>query len=169
MIEKTNSLTVSRSLPSDWPQRRREVLQRDEYMCRNCERHEDMRGVSLEVHHIVPRRRGGTHHKANLMTLCEHCHDRVHNGSVTTPDNPLGYVDRLREEVRSFQWRQANVTDIDPRSIARKVGGTLPDQDSIKLHTGIRRKLSDPTPRTFPNFVLDVGTHVTEREAACAE
>ena len=102
---------MSRPLPNDWPQRRREVLRRDDYMCRNCERHEDMRGVSLEVHHIVPRSRGGSHEKYNLITLCRHCHNRTHNGNVKAPDDPLGYVGRLREEVKSFQWRQANITN----------------------------------------------------------
>lgn len=160
---------MSRSLPSDWHRRRREVLERDDYTCRHCERHEDMRGVSLEVHHIVPRSRGGTHQKANLVTLCAHCHKQVHNGSVTAPSDPLGYLDRVKEEVRSFQWRQANLTGFDSQSIARKVGGSFPDADSIKRHTGIRNRIPDPAPRSFPDFILDVGTHVTEREATCAE
>jgi len=160
---------MSRPLPSDWATRRREVLDRDEYMCRNCERHEDMRGVSLEVHHIVPRRRGGGHKKYNLVTMCKHCHDRVHHGNVNTPDDPLGYIGRLKEEVSSFQWRQANITNIDPQSIARTVTGSLPDPTSIQKHTLIRDTITDPPQRTFSDFLFDVSHHVTEREAACAE
>ncbi|WP_425490626.1 HNH endonuclease [Halorubrum ruber] len=138
-------------------------------MCRNCERHEDMRNVSLEVHHIVPRRRGGTHEKYNLVTMCSHCHDRVHNGDVETPDDPLGYIDRIKQEVRSFRWRQANITDIDAQSIARTVAGSFPDPTSIQTHTSLRDTLRNPPQRTFPNFLLDIGYHVTEREATCAE
>ena len=160
---------MSRPLPSDWAERRREVLRRDDYMCRNCERHEEMRGVSLEVHHIVPRSRGGSHEKYNLITLCGHCHDRTHNGNVKAPDDPLSYVGRLKEEVRSFQWRQANITSIDPQSIARTVAGSFPDPTSIRNHTLLRNTISDPPPRTLPNFVVDVSKHVAEREAACAE
>ncbi|MFD1635097.1 HNH endonuclease [Haloplanus ruber] len=164
-----NVKCMSRPLPSDWTKRRREVLRRDDYMCRHCERHEEMRGVSLEVHHIVPRSRGGSHEKYNLVTMCQHCHDRTHNGNVRTPDDHLAYIDRLKEEVRSFQWRHGNITDIDPRSIAKTVAGSLPDPASIKNHTSLRNTVSDPPPRTFPNFILDVGKHVTEREASCAE
>lgn len=160
---------MTRELPDDWYSRRRDVLQRDDFKCLNCERHESMRGVTLEVHHFKPRHRGGTHRKSNLVTLCDHCHDRVHNGNITAPSDPVGYVDRLKEEVKSFQWRQANLTNINPRSIARKVGGAFPDHGSIKQHTRIRKTIPDPAPRSLPNFILDVGAHVTEREAACAK
>lgn len=160
---------MSRSLPADWPKRRREVLRRDDFMCRNCERHEDMRGVSLEVHHIVPRSRGGSHENYNLVTMCRHCHDRHHNGNVNAPDDPLGYIGRIKEEVRGFHWRQANITNIEPQSIARTVAGSFPDPTSIRNHTSLRNTISNPPERTLPDFIFDVGKHVTEREAACAE
>jgi 5-methylcytosine-specific restriction endonuclease McrA len=32
----------------------------------------------LEVHHVVPRSRGGTNDAANLVTLCSRCHGYVH-------------------------------------------------------------------------------------------
>lgn len=31
-------------------------------------------GVSLEIHHIIPRARGGSSHPTNLITLCHKCH-----------------------------------------------------------------------------------------------
>ena len=160
---------MARTLPSDWATRRREVLRRDDFRCRNCGRNEDMRGVSLEVHHIIPRKRGGDHQKYNLITLCSHCHDHAHNGDVKAPDDPLGYIGRLKQEVKSFGWRQANITNVNPQSIARTVAGSIPDPTSIQNHTSLRNTLRDPPQRTFPNFLLDIGQHVTEREAACAE
>jgi len=160
---------MTRPLPDDWQRRRKEVLRRDDYECRHCERHEEMRGVSLEVHHIVPRSRGGSHQKYNLVTMCSHCHDRTHNGNVQAPEDPLGYIDRLREEVKSFQWRQANITNINPQSIARTVAGSFPDSTSIKNHTSLRNTISNPPERSLPDFIFDVGNHVMEREAACAE
>ena len=33
---------------------------------------------TLEVHHILMRSKGGTHHIGNLLVLCAHCHDLVH-------------------------------------------------------------------------------------------
>ncbi len=53
------------------PARRRAVLARDGHRCTTpgC-------GAKhfLEVHHIVPRSRGGTNHESNLITLCSSCH-----------------------------------------------------------------------------------------------
>jgi 5-methylcytosine-specific restriction endonuclease McrA len=31
---------------------------------------------AVHVHHIVPKRRGGTDDHVNLMSLCEGCHNR---------------------------------------------------------------------------------------------
>jgi len=57
------------------PARRRAVLARDGHQCRT-------RGCNakhfLEVHHIVPRNRGGTNDEANLITLCSSCHRLNH-------------------------------------------------------------------------------------------
>jgi hypothetical protein len=101
--------------------------------------------------------------------MCRHCHKRVHNGDVQAPDDSLGYIDRLREEMKSFHWRQANITNVDPQSIARTVAGSFPDPASIKNHTALRNTISNPPPRGFSEFIVDVGNHVMGREAACAE
>ena len=57
------------------PARRRAVLARDGHQCRTAgckSKH------FLEVHHIVPRSRGGTNSEANLITLCSACHRLAH-------------------------------------------------------------------------------------------
>lgn len=60
---------------------RRAVLARDGHRCR-------IPGCSatrfLEVHHVVPRARGGTHAPENLVTLCSACHRHAHE----RPDIP---------------------------------------------------------------------------------
>ncbi len=33
---------------------------------------------ATEVHLITPLSRGGTHERANLMSLCHECHQRIH-------------------------------------------------------------------------------------------
>jgi 5-methylcytosine-specific restriction endonuclease McrA len=57
------------------PRIRREVLARDRHRCRR-------KGCShnrfLDIHHLVPRREGGTHDPANLVTLCASCHRLWH-------------------------------------------------------------------------------------------
>ena len=57
------------------PRIRREVLARDKHRCRapGCGRTR-----FLEVHHIIPRRQGGTNHTENLTTLCGSCHRLWH-------------------------------------------------------------------------------------------
>ncbi|MEN8008407.1 MAG: HNH endonuclease [Candidatus Krumholzibacteriota bacterium] len=57
------------------PRVRREVLARDRHKCRRkgCNHNR-----FLDIHHIVPRRKGGTNDPANLITLCSSCHRLWH-------------------------------------------------------------------------------------------
>ena len=55
---------------------------RDRYAAEHplCERCLEEGRVTLmeEVHHILPVSRGGTHDRANLMSLCRSCHNKIH-------------------------------------------------------------------------------------------
>jgi hypothetical protein len=53
---------------------REEILKRDNNTCQRCGKKKQRR--FLEVHHIIPRSKGGTDDPTNLITLCHHCHDR---------------------------------------------------------------------------------------------
>lgn len=55
---------------------RQEVLVRDNAKCIICG---SMYGLSL--HHFVPRSKCGMGISENLVTLCRHCHFKVHNNS----------------------------------------------------------------------------------------
>ena len=57
------------------PAVRQTVLARDGHRCRapGCRSFR-----FLELHHIVPRARGGSHRPANLITLCSRCHRHLH-------------------------------------------------------------------------------------------
>jgi hypothetical protein len=57
------------------PRTRREVLARDHHRCRTSGCH---RTWFLEVHHLVPRSRGGDNTAENLVTLCGSCHRLWH-------------------------------------------------------------------------------------------
>ena len=52
------------------------VLHRDGYQCQKCK----TKKGKLHVHHVVFRSNGGTDTPSNLITLCEGCHDKLHNG-----------------------------------------------------------------------------------------
>jgi hypothetical protein len=68
-----------------WRDARNATLERDHYECQaqlrgfpgECNGH-------LEVHHILPRSRGGQHHPANLLTLCYWHHQDVHHRPTTS-------------------------------------------------------------------------------------
>ena len=48
---------------------------RDDYKCQYCGK----KGCRLEVHHLLPRSRGGSDKLANLITLCSNCHHLAHS------------------------------------------------------------------------------------------
>ncbi len=63
-----------------WWEIRKLVWARDKGLCVPCRR----KGLTIkgkEVHHIVALSRGGTTTMANLMTVCEFCHDKRHPGN----------------------------------------------------------------------------------------
>lgn len=48
---------------------------RDDYKCQCCGK----KNCRLEVHHLLPRSRGGSDKLANLITLCSDCHHLAHS------------------------------------------------------------------------------------------
>lgn len=52
---------------------RSQILLRDGFRCRECNYYKH-----LEVHHIIPRSKGGTDDPNNLITLCQRCHRKKH-------------------------------------------------------------------------------------------
>ncbi len=67
------------------------VLVRDSHTCQKCKATK----VPLQVHHIVFRSQGGSDRPSNLITLCNNCHSKVHNGvsSNTFKVNADSYKD----------------------------------------------------------------------------
>lgn len=72
MARKGNTMNagVSREM-------RREVYRRDGWRCALCDNSQ-----GLQIHHVVPRGRGGVNHPMNLITLCWRCHSAVHGSMV---------------------------------------------------------------------------------------
>lgn len=56
-----------------WRLLRRQVLERDSYLCCECGRAGRIAAAS-EVDHIVPKSQGGTDDLSNLQSLCPRCH-----------------------------------------------------------------------------------------------
>lgn len=63
-------------------ERNEAVRDRDRHRCANCRASGP--DVTLDVHHVVPRGRGGSDRMSNLVLLCRRCHDAAH-GKGTAP------------------------------------------------------------------------------------
>lgn len=69
-------------------------LMRDGYTCQQCNK----RNVRLQAHHIVFREQGGKDTLANLLTLCETCHRRLHEGKSTLKvPGVSGHLDQIAQ------------------------------------------------------------------------
>lgn len=84
------------------------ILNRDEYRCQKCK----TKKGKLHVHHIVFRSNGGTDTPDNLITLCEECHTKLHNGefiikglkSKTKHATEIGIIkSQLKKKFGDFQ------------------------------------------------------------------
>jgi 5-methylcytosine-specific restriction endonuclease McrA len=64
------------SAPPYWEHLARHVFKRDKYTCGMCREQFDIE--YLDAHHIVPRDKGGPDSDDNLITLCNDCHDWLH-------------------------------------------------------------------------------------------
>lgn len=97
--------------PSDWNSRRKDVYRRDGYACQNCGRSGGSQGhAELHAHHIVPKSKGGSHSKTNLVTVCKQCHTAIHGNS----DAPMkGGSAPGRSSGNYFDQSQAIAENID--------------------------------------------------------
>ncbi|WP_220419654.1 HNH endonuclease [Enterobacter roggenkampii] len=67
------------------------VLERDNHSCRNCHWSHSKKMANdprtfLELHHIEHHAHGGENTLANLITLCNVCHDEVHRKKIPKED-----------------------------------------------------------------------------------
>ena len=69
------------------------ALMRDGFECTHCGKSE----VRLEAHHIIWREHGGKDTIANLTTLCEECHERVHAGEIVISGGAGNFRDRIAQ------------------------------------------------------------------------
>jgi hypothetical protein len=77
-----------------WLQIRSAILNRDDYRCQECGYYKH-----LEVHHIIPRRKGGTDEASNLITLCVRCHRKKH------PENQRKRKDKIYRRKHKHRHR----------------------------------------------------------------
>lgn len=76
-------------------------LMRDGYRCQHCGKG----SVRLEAHHIQWRSQGGKDTLTNVITLCEPCHHRLHEGKMTLNMTGVsGHLDQVAQ--RTMQGKR---------------------------------------------------------------
>ena len=65
----------SRGYGWKWSKLRRQVLERDDYLCQVCLNNNRITKAT-EVDHIIPRASGGSDSVSNLRAICASCHSR---------------------------------------------------------------------------------------------
>jgi len=56
------------------------IRNRDNYTCQICKK--KIANIRNEVHHIIPKSKGGSNRPDNLILLCQDCHKKVHTGKA---------------------------------------------------------------------------------------
>ena len=71
-------------------QTRKAIYARDGYRCALCDSTQ-----RLQIHHCIPRGRGGSHHEHNLICLCSACHAQCHGLDLyDDPDFDPSFVEQ---------------------------------------------------------------------------
>ena len=82
--EKAKHWGYQKGFDYGYSSRKDAILHRDCYTCQCCGK----KNTRLEVHHIIYRSQGGTDDENNLITLCEDCHSKVHDGKLIIDKKP---------------------------------------------------------------------------------
>lgn len=112
---------------------RSQILLRDQFRCQECGYFKH-----LEVHHIVPRSKGGSDDPNNLVTLCQRCHRKKHGFAPQVNK-------RRRHSKRNKRRKFKRYMNRHTREIVRKeFPFDHPVQSTEDVHLKIRN--SDMTP-----------------------
>jgi 5-methylcytosine-specific restriction endonuclease McrA len=68
---------------------RKAVYRRDGWRCALCDSTK-----TIQIHHYIPRSRGGTNSPQNLITLCSDCHALAHGHNIA------GWVDVDQDDIQ---------------------------------------------------------------------
>jgi 5-methylcytosine-specific restriction endonuclease McrA len=84
-----------------WLYIRSQILLRDDFRCQECGYYKH-----LEVHHIIPRSKGGNDEPENLITLCQRCHSKKHG--FKNRENKRKKHARRNARKREQRWLNKN-------------------------------------------------------------
>ena len=82
--EKVKHWGYQKGFDYGFSSRKEAIRNRDNYTCQCCGK----KNIRLEVHHIIYRSNSGTNDENNLITLCENCHNNVHDEKLIINKKP---------------------------------------------------------------------------------
>lgn len=120
---------------------RAEALERDDHACVNCG------APASDVHHIVPRSRGGLDVLGNLASLCLTCHGLVHGATMAR----LSSEARQRARSEGVVWgRKKSYTAEQADQVRLLLGRGVSQRAAARMlglsATTVRRALADDAP-----------------------
>lgn len=108
--------------PDNWEEMREVVLERDNRKCQFCgvsdDAHTQRYNKGLHVHHLNPRRNGGSDKKDNLLTVCLGCHKALESATKKAITNHLEAVletvENMRKHARIDRHQAVDEGDTPP-------------------------------------------------------
>ena len=83
------------------------ILYRDNHTCQHCKGKSN--DVILEVHHIIPRKEGGSNRPDNLLTLCKTCHENHHKSKINLKVKKLSNSYNMSTKMNILKDRLMNL------------------------------------------------------------
>lgn len=124
------------------------VRDRDEHLCYFCNKQDELKakklrdnGQRLEVHHVIPRKNGGSNRPDNLICLCQKHHQMVHSNN-----NNNKYFEELQSVKLSSSYKDATFMNVVRHELIRRLKEKYPDiniQEEYGYNTKINRKMAE--------------------------
>lgn len=127
----TPDKTVSREGP-EWEQAREAALKRDQCRCQHCTANPAKTpGVDLQVHHILPVDKGGTHDLDNLVTVCNNCHWKLHRYDDDHEELPVSLLEEKDRTTWGIRETRKEVSELN--ELSQEIVGLLVDNGPMQL------------------------------------
>lgn len=130
---------------------RQYVLHRDRYQCRYCH----TKKAKFHIHHLESRKTGGNR-PDNLITLCEDCHKKYHNGKIS--------LDGIK---KGRSYRDAAFMGIMRKTLLERTKARYPDihiQETYGYITKYIREINK-MPKSHINDALCIARHQKAKRA----
>lgn len=110
------------------------VRDRDKHTCQLCKANKN---VVIEVHHILPRSKGGSNKPSNLISLCHSCHRKVHSNN-----NNNKYFDEVKNMKISDSYKDSTYMNMVRWELFERLSNDYDVEVGYGYQTKINRRES---------------------------